>query len=100
MDKTTVIQQSESLPFSFDRAGESLDGWTCTISVETAPDIAPVVGPRLIPAVDKAFPGFLTSSETVGLSVGDHTLIAVITNLTTDEEERAQVEFMVSKRWA
>ena len=98
-NKLTIIQAGESLPFLFDRGGDAISGWVCTISVKVHPDDAAILT-RVIPALDSGWPGLLTNSETSGLSVGLHYLIAVIADVITDEEEQVVVRFHITKAWA
>ena len=101
MDKLIRIQQGESLPFEFSRGGDAIDGWECSLIVKQYPDDSPIVN-RVIPAVGKAWPGFVTGSETTGLAVGLYMAIGLITNTTTDESEQVAdggVRFFVTKTW-
>lgn len=98
MNKLIRIQQGESLPFKFDRGGESIEGWTCTITAKKYPgDVASIN--RVIPPVDNAWPGFLTNNETSALAAGLWFLTASIINLTTDELEEVPVRFGVARSW-
>ena len=97
MAKIEVIQQGESLPFLFDRSGESIDGFVCTITVKQFPKDAPSIS-RVIPPdiIRKEWPGLLTESETSLLSTGLWILNANLVSSTTDEEEAIPVRFHIS----
>jgi len=103
-NKLQVIQQGESLPFSFDRGGESLDDYICTIFVKEFPN-GSVLITRVIPLGENelgeaAWVGFLTSTETAALAVSLFYLTGKLTNSLTDEEEQVPIRFKVSKVWA
>lgn len=96
-----VIRKGESLPFVFDRGGESIDGWICTIEVKNFPGDTALIS-RVITADGNTWPGFLTSTETALLDVGNYRLIGVLTNATTDQEEQITetTRFNVTDSWA
>ncbi len=83
-----IVRKGESLDFVFDRGGDSIAGWICTIEVKTFPADTSVISPRVIAPIDGKWPGFLTSTETDTLEIGDYRLIGKLTNATTDEEEQ------------
>jgi len=96
------IQQGESLPFSFDRDGEDISGWTATISIKQYPADTSLITPRVITPTGEVWSGFLTQTETAGLSVSSkvpYSLIAKLSNGTTDEETQIPVRFHVSGAW-
>lgn len=96
----TKIQKGSSLPFTFDRAGESIDGWTCTIYVKQYPgDTATIT--RVITPTDSVWSGYLTGTETDTLVEGtQYFLIGVLTHAVNDEEEKPPVKFYLGKAWA
>lgn len=98
-NKIAIVRQGESLPFTFDRGTESIEGWVCTIEVKNFTDDTSSIT-RIIPAVGNAWPGFLTSAETALLAVGLYRLIGVLTNSTTDEEEQVPIRFNITDSWA
>ena len=91
----------DSIPFVFDRAGQSLDGWVCTIFVKTFPGDVTLVD-RIITAAGTVWEGFLTSTETLAMGVGDFRLIAKMVKAATDKRETAsQVNrFRLSEAYA
>ena len=97
-----IVRKGESLNFVFDRDGESIDGWICTISVKTFPADTSAISPRVITPVGRTWPGFLTSTETDTLAIGDYRLIGLLTNATTNEEEQETEfnRFNVTEAWA
>lgn len=102
MNKLVRIQQGESLPFRFDRDGALIDGWTCTIVLKQRPtdtDLLTGSG-RVIPPVDRTWPGFLTNSETGGLAIGLYYLTATLINLVSNELEQVPVRVSVTQKWA
>lgn len=98
----TVIRKGESLPFVFDRSGESIEGWICTIEVKRFPSDVSAITPRIILPVEDTWPGFLTSDETNTLAVGDYRLIGVLKNATNNEEEQVMetTRFNITNSWA
>ena len=99
MRALTVLQKGESLPFEFDRGDNSIDGWTCTISVKTKPSAA-VEFTRVIPPLNGKWPGFITQSESSALAIGLFYLIALLEDTSTDEQEIITVRFRISTEWA
>lgn len=98
MADPTVIRQGGSLPFVFDRDGESIDGWTCTINLMQFPGDTPTVS-RVIAASGDTWPGFLTEAETTGLAIGHWRLVGVLDKASTDEKEKPIIRFHVAKKW-
>jgi len=100
-NQITIIAQGESVPFLFDRGGQSIEDWICTIEVKKLPSDAADIT-RVITPVDGAWPGFLTSTETTALSLGLYRLNGILTNSTTDEEEQVTqtTRFKVGDSWA
>lgn len=102
MNKLTIIRQGESLPFRFDRGGNSIDGWTCTITVKEQPADAALIS-RVVLPTNNAWVGFLTQSETSALPVlskgAAYYLIASLVNVSTDEEEVVTDRVRVTKAW-
>lgn len=98
-DPIEIVQQGESLPFAFDRNGESVTGWTCTIEVKQYPDDSALVSRGIALDGNQKFSGFLTGTETGALSAGLYYLIATLTNATTDEPEVIPVRFQVAVGW-
>lgn len=100
-NEITIISQGESLPFQFDRGGQSIENFVCTIEVKMIPsDVSSIT--RVITPVDDAWPGFLTSTETSALSLGLYRLLGILTNSSTDEEEQVTqtTRFKVGDSWA
>lgn len=97
----TFIRKGGSLPFVFDRDGQSVDGWVCTIFVkEFKADTATIT--RVI-ALDSnnQWSGYLTSAETDTLAAPTlYRLIAILTHPTNSEEEQVPVRFQVNTEWA
>lgn len=98
MNKIIRIQAGESLPFKFDRGGEVIDGWTCTITVKQYPGNTAAIS-RVVPAVGKEWPGFLTSDETNALANGLWFLTGSLVNLANNEMEQIPVRFGVAPAW-
>jgi hypothetical protein len=104
MNKLVRIQNGESLPFKFDRDGDSIDGWTCTIFLKRFPQTTELLtgSGRVVPPEPdlRAWVGFLTNSETDGLTPGKlYWLIAALVNLSTNEVEEVPVRVSVTKSW-
>lgn len=103
MSGITIIQSGESLPFSFNRDGADISGWTATISIKQYPSDTSFITPRVITPTNDVWSGFLTQTETAGLSPTSKTpysLIAQLSNTTTDEETQIPVRFHVTEAWA
>ena len=103
MSKIQVIRQGESLPFSFDRSGEPLTGFTCTIFVKQFPDEVAAIT-RVIPeTVDSngnaVWAGFITQTESSVLPLGLWNITGKLQNISTDEEEAPPIRFQVTKAW-
>jgi len=99
MSAITIIRKGGDLKFVFDREGEDISNFICTIEVKQFPDDSPLIGPRVIPPVGNEWPGILTSTDTDLLSVGLFWLIAKLTNSITDEERQIPERFQVTKPW-
>lgn len=93
-----IIKQGESYNFEFDRGEKSITGWTCLIELKQFPGDSAILS-RTITPTGSVWSGFLTQTETSGLSVGMHYLIAKLANTTTDEEEKIQKRINVSRSW-
>lgn len=100
MNKIIRIQAGESLPFKFDRGGEDIDGWVCTITAKQYPGNTAAIN-RIIPpdAQDKSWSGYLTADETSPLAVGLWFLTGSLVNLSTNEMEQIPVRFGVAPAW-
>jgi hypothetical protein len=100
MNKIIRIQAGESLPFKFDRGGESLSGWTCTITAKQYPGDTATIN-RVIPLDDSglAWSGYLTADETSPLAPGLWFLTASLVNLDNNEMEQIPVRFGVAPAW-
>lgn len=94
-----IVRQGGSVPFVFDRDGESIDGWICTINVKIFKNDSSVIT-RVITEEDDTWPGFLTSTETDALALGMYRLIGVLTNASTNEEEQVVLRFNLIQKWA
>jgi len=92
----TSIKQGESFPYTFDRDGEDISGWVCTINLKQYPDDAPIIK-RVITATDDEWSGTLTNQDTKNLDVGQYLLIGKLTNASTGENEQDIIRFYVSK---
>lgn len=92
-----TVRKGRSLPFVFDRGGDSIGGWICTIKVKQYPGDAASID-RVIAPVGLTWPGFLTSTETAALaSLGSWTLFAEINNATEDRTEYPIIRFHVAE---
>ncbi len=97
-----IVRQGESLDFVFDRCGDDLTDWTCTIEVKKYPTDTSYITAREITAVGNTFPGYLTSTETASLGVGAYRLIGNLVNSITDQEEQLMEtkRFNITNSWA
>lgn len=92
-----TVRKGRSLPFVFDRNGETIENWICTINVKRFPgdtaDISRVIEPDGL-----EWPGFLTSTETAALAaLGTWMLIGTITNATENRAEYPIIRFHVAE---
>jgi len=94
----TRLKQGESYPFEFDRDGEDISGWVCTINLKQYPDDTPLIK-RVITPTDGVWSGTLTNQDTKNLDVGQYLLIGKLTNASTGENEQDIIRFYVSKGW-
>ncbi len=101
MAATKLIKQGESLPFCFDRSGETVTGWICTIVVKQFPSDTPLIN-RIIPPNGDTWQGYLTSDETAALAVSSKTpyyLIGGLVKTITNEETQIPIRFHVAETW-
>jgi hypothetical protein len=100
------IKRGESLPIDYNRAGESIIGWVCTMIIKKfPPDGNNDYGfaPReILPDVAAGeFPALLTSSDTKALTEnGAYEVIGLLTNADTDENEQPTVRINMGQAWA
>lgn len=94
----TTIKQGESYDFEFDRDGEDINGWVCTINLKKYPDDTAIIK-RVVTPTDDVWSGTLTNQDTKSLNVDQYMLIANITNATTGEKEVDIDRFYVAKGW-
>jgi len=97
LNKLVRIQTGESLPFTFDRNGASIEDWTCQIFIKQRPDDGRTVDREILSDNDVNFKGFLTSEETLNLDQGLWYLIGLLQNIITDEQEEIPIRFSVTK---
>ena len=96
-----IVRKGTSVPFVFDRDGESIDGWVCTINVKQSPSETSVITREVEPdTLCNQWEGLLTSADTNTLGLHDYRLIGVLTNATTGEEEQPIIRFRVTSSWA
>lgn len=86
------VNQGDVADFVFDRDGESISDWVCTLKVKQFPTDTSTVD-REIEADNGEWPGFLTKTETAALTVGvTYSMIGVLTNATTGEKDTVENE--------
>lgn len=98
MPATTFIRQGEDLEFVFDLNGREITGWIATVEVKRFPSDVALIS-RVIPAVGRTWPGFLTSTETAALDVSatsPYYLTGVLTNSSLNQERQIPRRFNVS----
>jgi len=103
MAKITTIQQGESLPFVFDRNGESTEGYICTINVKQFPSDTASISRVIELTVDdegnSVWAGFLTSTETAALATGLWYINASLVNASEVKEDAIPVRFQITVAW-
>ena len=105
-NQIATVRKGESFPFAFSLENDtnetnSINGYTCTISVKKYDSDTSVITPRQITPTGNTWEGYLTSTETAGITdIGTYRLIALINNATTDEEEQQTVRFNLTEAWA
>lgn len=103
MSAIPVIRQGEDLEFFFDLDGEDISGWVCLIQVSRSPEDETALISRVVPPKGRAWPGFLTSTETESLPVSStspYFLTGFLTNSSTDQERQIPRRFNVTVPWA
>ena len=101
MSGKLLIAQGGSVPFQFDRGGESIDGWVCTIQVKIYHTDSPLIE-RVVVPTGNYWTGYLTSAETEGLSAGNYRIIGKLTNSSSVEAQEVangNVRFKVNNPW-
>lgn len=99
MEGIVTIKPGKSLPFDFDRGGQDISGWTCTIEVKQFPDDVAAIS-RVITPTDGVWAGYLTATETAALGTGQWRILAQLSNTTTDEKEVIEKRFNIGVGWA
>lgn len=97
MTATRIVPGGSSFEFIFDRSGESITGWVCTISVKKKYSDTSAITPRVIVPTDNRWEGFITQTESAGLASGLYRLIADLANTGTDEKEQPFVRFNIAE---
>lgn len=104
----TIIRDGGDLPFVFDRDGESVEGYVCTVTVKQFPeiDLSTIIPDFVVPAVGNEWPGELTPGQTQLLRASSLTvttspfyLTARITNATTNESREVPERFQLATSW-
>jgi len=94
-------QQGESVNFKFDRDGDSITGYICTITLkqfaEDTTELTRIIAPD---TTTESFSDFLTSTETASLALGTWWLTGTLVNATTDEQEQIPIRINFTKKWA
>ena len=81
------VRKGGSMAFVFDRGGETVAGWICTILVKPFKADASSITRVIQLDSNNQWSGYLTSTETDTLVASTlYRLIAILTNATTDEE--------------
>lgn len=104
MSAIPSIKQGESFPFVFDLNGEDISGWILTIFVKQFPSETAIISREIeADSETRAWPGFLTQTETSALPVSSTTpfyLIGKFQNILTDQEIQSPERFNVTPVWA
>lgn len=104
----TIIRDGGDLPFVFDRDGEDITGFICTVTVKQFPDVSlsTVVPDFEVEPVGNEWPGSLTPGQTTLLRDSSLTvtttpfyLTAKITNATTQESREIPERFQLATSW-
>ncbi len=91
------VPKGRSFAFVFDRNGQDIAGYICTINVQRFPGDTPAITRTIEPDHNK-WSGFLTSTETAALDpAGTWMLIAAITNASDDKAEYQTIRFAISE---
>lgn len=96
----TTIRQGGDLPFVFDRDGESIEGFICTVTVKQVPGTATSIADFVVEAVGNTWPGSLTPEQTADLNPGTYYLVAKITNAANEEDRQIPERFHVTRRFS
>ena len=94
-----IIQQGDSLRFTFSRGGLSIEGWSLTISVKQISSDTSLITPRIItPDPDRnEWSGILTTAENGNLAIGEYSLTCQRGNSVSDEKETESIRFRVTE---
>ena len=111
--KTRVLIKGDSLEFSFDRGGDSMDDWVCTLNVLQFPGDTPAIS-RVIESStnsstgEEEWAGFITAAESALLTnstspnANGWQVIGKLVNSTTGEQEtvvQGSTRFSQSPTW-
>ena len=96
-----IVSAGSTLDFVFDRDGQLVENWACTILVKKYPYEDAEVS-RVVPLDEhQTWRGFLTQAETDSLTRrGIYRMIAVLTNSTTGEKEEIPARFQLNDPWS
>ena len=102
MARITVANQGESVDFVFDRGGQPIDGFICTIVVKEFAADAALIERVVEPDEGSAsWSGFLTSTETGGLPIGTtYRFMAILANAATDEQDEIETRLSITGSYA
>lgn len=93
-------QQGESINFKFDRGGESITGFVCTVKLKQFPDDTATVDREITgDSATESFSDFLTATETADLDIGLWWLIGTLVNATSDIQEEIPRRLNITKSW-
>lgn len=95
-----MIRSGESLSFSFDRGGETITGWECTINVVQEMGGTLLVDRTISPDQCSKWTGEVKSTETATMASPEtYRLVATIANDATNEQETVVTRFRVTDNW-
>lgn len=96
-----LVKKGESLPFVFDRDGESVSGWICTIYVKQFKADTAAITRVIALDADDQWSGYLTATETESLTAPTlYRIIAKLTHADNVEEEQVPIRFQLNEAWA
>jgi len=97
----TIVKAGESLPFVFDRGGESVSGWVCTLVVKQYPGDTAEISRVIALDANNQWSGFLTSTETTALTgKGAYRMIGLLTHAVDGKEYQDIKRFQLNNVWA
>lgn len=105
MSAITIVKPGGSIPFFFDRGGESIRGWTLEVFIKQRPEDDYIIGPFEVETQNGCnWQGYFAASTTDELEPSNipYYIIGVITNQDTNEKQQidgGRQRFHIQSSW-